>query len=70
MAIGLHPVFTYKETNVDSGFYAACAGLRAQSQALEVVAHNLANLDTVGFRGQATIPIADGGIAARGSEWA
>jgi flagellar basal-body rod protein FlgF/flagellar basal-body rod protein FlgG len=37
---------------VDSGFYAACAGLRAQSQALEVSAHNLANLNTIGFRGQ------------------
>jgi flagellar basal-body rod protein FlgF len=39
---------------VDSGFYAACAGLRAQSQALEVAAHNLANLNTSGFRGQQT----------------
>ena len=40
---------------MDSGFYAACAGLRAQSQALEVVAHNLANLNTAGFHGdQAT----------------
>jgi flagellar basal-body rod protein FlgF len=39
---------------VDSGFYAACAGLRAQSQALEVAAHNLANLNTAGFRGQRT----------------
>jgi len=40
---------------VDSGFYAACAGLQAQSQALEVVAHNLANLNTAGFHGdQAT----------------
>ncbi len=37
---------------MDSGLYAACAGLRAQSQALEVVAHNLANLNTPGFRGQ------------------
>jgi len=37
---------------VDSGLYAACAGLRAQSEALEVVAHNLANLNTTGFRGQ------------------
>lgn len=36
---------------MDSGFYAACAGLRSQSQALEVVAHNLANLDTIGFHG-------------------
>ena len=39
---------------MNSGFYAACAGLRAQSQALEVVAHNLANLNTAGFRGQQT----------------
>jgi flagellar basal-body rod protein FlgF len=39
---------------VDSGFYAACAGLRAQSEALEVVAHNLANLNTTGFRGEQT----------------
>jgi flagellar basal-body rod protein FlgF len=43
-----------KEPTVDSGFYAACAGLRAQSQALEVAAHNLANLSTAGFRGQQT----------------
>ncbi len=39
---------------MDSGFYAACAGLRAQSEALEVAAHNLANLNTAGFRGQQT----------------
>jgi chemotaxis protein MotB len=34
---------------VDSGYYAACAGLRARTQALELVANNLANLNTVGF---------------------
>jgi len=34
---------------VDSGLYAACAGLRAQSQASKVAAHNLANLNTSGF---------------------
>ena len=34
---------------MDSGYYAACAGLRAQSQALEVAAHNLANVNTPGF---------------------
>ena len=34
---------------MDSGFYAACAGLRAQSQALDVAAHNLANVNTSGF---------------------
>jgi len=39
---------------VDSGFYAASAGLKAQSQALEVIAHNLANVNTPGFRGQST----------------
>jgi flagellar basal-body rod protein FlgF len=39
---------------VDSGFYAASAGLRAQSQALEVSAHNLANLNTAGFRSEQT----------------
>lgn len=37
---------------MDSGYYAACAGLRSQSQALEIVAHNLANLDTAGFHGE------------------
>ena len=39
---------------MDSGLYAACAGLRAQSQALEVAAQNLANVNTAGFRGQKT----------------
>jgi len=39
----------HEGANVDSGPYAACAGLRAQSQALEVAAHNLANLNTSGF---------------------
>ncbi len=39
---------------MDSGFYAACAGLRAQGVALEVSAHNLANLNTPGFRAQQT----------------
>ncbi len=37
---------------MNSGYYAACAGLRAQTQALELVANNLANLSTTGFRGQ------------------
>jgi chemotaxis protein MotB len=34
---------------VDSGYYAACAGLRAKSQALEVVANNAANLNSTGY---------------------
>ncbi len=37
---------------MDSGFYAACAGLRAQSQALDIAAQNMANVSTAGFRGQ------------------
>ncbi len=37
---------------MDSGFYAVCTGLAAQLQALDLVAHNLANLSTTGYRGQ------------------
>lgn len=37
---------------MDSGYYAACAGLAAQMQGLEVVANNLANLGTTGYRAQ------------------
>jgi flagellar basal-body rod protein FlgF len=37
---------------MDSGYYAACAGLAAQTQALDLVAHNLANLGTAGYRGE------------------
>ena len=32
-----------------SGYYAACAGLKARTQALEMVANNLANLNTTGY---------------------
>ena len=52
---------------MDSGYYAACAGLAAQTQALELVANNLANLGTAGYRGQqATFRslLAGGGTAA------
>src|SRR5438270_7212663 len=37
---------------MDSGFYAACTGLRARVESLELVAHNLANLNTSGYRAQ------------------
>jgi len=37
---------------MDSGYYAASAGLAAQMQALELVANNLANVNTAGYRGQ------------------
>ena len=37
---------------MDSGYYAACSGLRTQTQALDVLANNLANTNTVGYRRQ------------------
>ena len=38
--------------SMNSGFYAACAGLLASDQSLDIAANNLANLNTTGFRGQ------------------
>jgi flagellar basal-body rod protein FlgF len=38
---------------MDSGYYAACAGLSARVKSLDLVANNLANLNTTGYRGQA-----------------
>lgn len=35
---------------MDSGIYTACSGLRAQSDALEILANNLANVNTTGFK--------------------
>ena len=40
---------------MDSGFYAACAALMARSQALDLVANNLANTSTPGYRAQHNI---------------
>jgi flagellar basal-body rod protein FlgF len=37
---------------MDSGFYAACTALVARSQALDLIANNLANVSTPGFRAQ------------------
>ncbi len=37
---------------MNSGYYAACAGLKAQTRALELISNNVANLSTMGFRGQ------------------
>ncbi|MFZ0311071.1 MAG: flagellar basal-body rod protein FlgF [Candidatus Korobacteraceae bacterium] len=37
---------------MDSGLYAACAGLVARTQALDVVASNLANVNTNGYKAQ------------------
>src|SRR5271165_6702832 len=37
---------------MDSGFYAACTALIARSQTLDLVANNLANVSTPGYRAQ------------------
>jgi flagellar basal-body rod protein FlgF/flagellar basal-body rod protein FlgG len=37
---------------MDSGYYAACTALKTQSNALELVANNVANVNTTGYRGQ------------------
>src|SRR5208282_5446404 len=49
---GLHRASCSAGDSMDSGFYAACTALLARSQALDVVANNLANVSTPGFRGQ------------------
>jgi len=40
------------EVAVNSGFYAACSGLVARMQQLDLVAHNLANANTTGYRSE------------------
>ena len=37
---------------MDSGYYAACAGLVARTQALDSIASNLANSSTSGYRAE------------------
>jgi flagellar basal-body rod protein FlgF len=37
---------------MESGYYAACAALVARTQALDTIANNLANANTVGYRAQ------------------
>jgi flagellar basal-body rod protein FlgF len=51
VAIGLQRSLL-RGANLNSGSYAACTGLKAQDEALELIAHNLANLNTTGYRGQ------------------
>ncbi len=40
---------------MDSGYYAACTALVARSQALDLIAHNMANVSTSGYRAQHNI---------------
>ena len=35
---------------MSSGYYAACTGLMSRTQALDTIAHNVANVSTAGFR--------------------
>src|SRR5271163_4281580 len=35
---------------MNSGYYAACTGLIARTEALDTIANNLANVSTAGFR--------------------
>ena len=51
---------------MDSGFYVAYAGLSARMQALDIVASNLANSSTVGFKAQN--PFYRAFLAAQGGE--
>ena len=37
---------------MDSGYYAACTALKTQSSALELIANNVANINTTGYRAQ------------------
>ena len=37
---------------MNSGYYAACAGLKAQTESLDLLSNNLANINTTGYRGQ------------------
>jgi flagellar basal-body rod protein FlgF len=37
---------------LDSGYYAACAGLKAQTESLDLLSNNLANINTSGYRAQ------------------
>jgi flagellar basal-body rod protein FlgF len=49
---------------LDSGLYAACAGLIARTDSLDLIANNLANVSTAGFRGNlgsfASVMVASG----------
>jgi flagellar basal body rod protein FlgG len=46
-----------RRADMDSGYYAACTGLAAQIQELELVANNLANLATTGYRAAGDFPV-------------
>ena len=50
---------------MDSGYYAACTALKTQSQALELAANNIANVNTTGYRGQ--IPSFESMLVANGA---
>jgi flagellar basal-body rod protein FlgF/flagellar basal-body rod protein FlgG len=51
---------------LDSGYYAACSALKTQTHALDIVANNVANVSTAGYRGQ--IPSFESLIAQSGRQ--
>lgn len=51
---------------MNSGYYGACAGLKAQTQALELIANNVANINTTAYRGQ--LPMFSSILAAAGAD--
>jgi flagellar basal-body rod protein FlgF/flagellar basal-body rod protein FlgG len=51
---------------MDSGFYAACAGLAARTQALDLAANNLANTSTRGYKAQ--MPVFQSTLAQAGGD--
>ena len=55
---------------MESGYYAACTALVARTQALDTIANNLANANTVGFRTQHNVfrsVLADAGDSSESS---
>ncbi|MGH9394518.1 MAG: flagellar hook-basal body protein [Terriglobales bacterium] len=50
---------------MESGIYAACSALMARTQALDILANNLANVNTAGYKGESqfyqALTAADGG---------
>lgn len=50
---------------MDSGLYAACAGVVARTQALDLAANNLANVNTTGYKAQ--LPTFQSVLATAGS---
>lgn len=49
MVFAVHLLVRFPRWTLDSGYYAACSALKAQSNALEIAANNIANVSTAGY---------------------